>query len=60
MELESVFLVNGMFYTVGTNKVSRIFMFNNETSMTHVTIKDRTLREETVIKIPYHSVLYYI
>ena len=55
MELQRIVLIGGLSFRVDGMEISRIFMFNNEQSMTHVTLDDGT-----VIKIPYHSVLYYI
>ncbi len=55
MELKSIVLINGLSFSVDGKEVIRIFMFNNDTGMTHVTLSD-----ETIVNIPYHSVLYWV
>lgn len=55
MELICVVLVNKLRFTLGEDNVTRVFMFNNDAAETHVTLKDGT-----ILKIPFHSALYYI
>ena len=60
MELKHIVLIGGKDFVLGENLVKKIFMFNNETPLTLVTLYNNTILEETIVQIPYHSVLYYI
>lgn len=54
MEIEHIALIDGSFFQKNVSDVIKIFMINNEKSITFVTFKNGK-----VTKIPFHAVLHW-